>query len=307
MIFRNKTGLGEACVVSSAVLFGLMPLLVKIVVAHGGNAYMAALGRFFFGSLILFAFICGRQGSCPKIAREQLWEILPLSVYYALTPVLLFLSYDYMDSGLATTLHFTFPAMVIALSAILFRIFPDRRQMVCAILCIAGVSQLSGGGPAEMKGIVFAVLSGAAYALYIIYLGRSPLQSQSALTVVFWMSLLSSAEIAAAAAVTGNLVFIPDITAWLGMLALAFFATALALVLFQKGLFYCGAVRASLLCTFEPLTSLFIGCLVFQEILTAQNVIGILCVLGAGVLLVLPASLFTSVKRQWGQTGHYKN
>lgn len=288
---------GELCVIASAVLFGLMPLLVKIIAAHGGNAYMAALGRFFFGSLILFATIAVRRDISLQITLRQFWEITLLSVFYALTPVLLFSSYNYMDSGLATTLHFTFPILVIVFSVLLFRVSPDYRQIFCTLLCTLGISQLSGGETAGVIGMLLAVASGVTYALYIVFLGKSSLQSVSALTTVFWLTLLSSAEISLFAAATGNLAFPSDTTAWGVVALLALLSTALALVLFQMGLFRCGSIRASLLSTFEPLTSVVVGSFVFYEALTAQNLIGIFCVLGSGVMLVLPASWFTSVKQ----------
>lgn len=288
---------GELCVIASAVLFGLMPLLVKIIAAHGGNAYMAALGRFFFGSLILFATIAVRRDISLQITLRQFWEITLLSVFYALTPVLLFSSYNYMDSGLATTLHFTFPILVIVFSVLLFRVSPDYRQIFCTLLCTLGISQLSGGETTGVIGMLLAVASGVTYALYIVFLGKSSLQSVSALTTVFWLTLLSLAEISLFAAATGNLAFPSDTTAWGVVALLALLSTALALVLFQMGLFRCGPIRASLLSTFEPLTSVVVGSFVFYEALTAQNLIGIFCVLGSGVMLVLPASWFTSVKQ----------
>lgn len=288
---------GELCVIASAVLFGLMPLLVKVIAAHGGNAYMTALGRFFFGSLMLLAVIAVRRDVSLQITLLQFREITLLSVFYALTPVLLFSSYGYMDSGLATTLHFTFPVLVIVFSVILFRVFPDCRQIFCTLLCTAGISQLSGGETAGATGVLLAVASGVTYALYIVFLGKSSLQSVSALATVFWLTLLSSAEIALFAAATGNLAFPSDATAWGVTALLALLSTALALVLFQMGLFRCGPIRASLLSTFEPLTSVIVGSFVFYEILTVQNLIGIFCVLGSGALLVLPASWFTSVKQ----------
>ena len=288
---------GELCVIASAVLFGLMPLLVKVIAAHGGNAYMTALGRFFFGSLILFGVIAARGDISLQITLRQFREITLLSVFYALTPVLLFSSYSYMDSGLATTLHFTFPVLVIVLSVFLFRVCPDCRQIFCTLLCTIGISQLSGGETAGVTGVLLAVASGVTYALYIVFLGKSSLQSVSALATVFWLTLLSSAEIALLAVATGNLVFPSDATAWGVTALLALLSTALALVLFQMGLFRCGPIRASLLSTFEPLTSVVVGSFVFYEILTVQNLIGIVCVLGSGVMLVMPTSWFTSVKQ----------
>ena len=74
----------------------------------------------------------------------------------------------------------------------------------------------------------------------------------------------------------------------LAEICLAFFSTVIALVLFQKGTFLCGAVMASLLSTFEPLTGVVIGWIVFKEKMTLKLGIGILLILFSTVLVALP-------------------
>ena len=61
-------------------------------------------------------------------------------------------------------------------------------------------------------------------------------------------------------------------------------ATAASL-LFQVGNKYIGAQSASMLSTFEPLTSVVVGILVYHEVLTVRLGIGILCILLAVLLL----------------------
>ena len=69
---------------------------------------------------------------------------------------------------------------------------------------------------------------------------------------------------------------------------MALLTTVFALVLFQRGLFLCGEVKASLLSTFEPLTGILIGVVAFREILTPNKILGIIGILMSAVLLVLP-------------------
>lgn len=61
-----------------------------------------------------------------------------------------------------------------------------------------------------------------------------------------------------------------------------------ALALFQMGVFLCGSVKASLLSTFEPLTGVVLGVLVFREVLQKRTIGGMLLILSAVVLLVIP-------------------
>ena len=64
----------------------------------------------------------------------------------------------------------------------------------------------------------------------------------------------------------------------------------LALAFFQKGLFLCGEVKASLLSTFEPLTSIAVGLAVYGEAMTPRLAAGMTLILLSSVLLVLGRS-----------------
>lgn len=287
---NDRSHLGIFYVILSAILFGTMPLLTRIAYAHGSNAYTAAFGRFFFGSIML-GLICFVSPGCSiKIKKEQFLALLKLSVPYALMPILLYASYTYIDSGMATTLHFTYPVAVMLILAIFFRSRPDAKQIICAILCVGGMALLyTPNGQVRVEGIILAVASGIIYAVYIVLLGKSTVKGLHSLVLAFWISLLSMAEIGIIALFSKNLVFSLDAAGWTAEFGLALFATVFALVLFQKGVILCGEVKASLFSTFEPLTGIVIGVVVFHEGLTAKELIGIIGILAAAVLLVMPA------------------
>ena len=63
--------------------------------------------------------------------------------------------------------------------------------------------------------------------------------------------------------------------------------TVIALALFQIGVFRCGPVRASMLSTLEPITSVLIGIIVLKEKLSVTSVIGIIFVLTSALLLLV--------------------
>ena len=251
---------GPGAVILSAVLFGTMPLMAKRAFALGSNAYTTAFGRFATGAVIAGLVILLHPKQTIRINKKQFRALLLLSLFYAATPVLLYSSYQSIDSGLASTLHFTYPIAVMLLSALLFRDRVGRRELLCAILCMAGVLLLyTPGSKADGSGMVIAALSGLVYAGYIVALGK-----------------------------TGNLTLDLPKEVWLSYLGLGLFATVLALALFQIGVFLCGPVKASLLSTFEPLTGVVIGILVFHETLTVKSACGLLLILLAVILLARP-------------------
>ncbi len=282
----SKTA-GVVFVILSAVIFGLMPLMTKTIFAHGGNAYTAAFFRFAIGAVILGLIVKIFTHEKLLVERRKLLVILGLSTFYALMLSLLYSSYSHIDSGLATTLHFTYPAAVILLQLLLFRMKPKVRELICLALAVAGVFLMNfRGGEAGPLGIVLAVGSGVAYAFYIALYGHSIVKDLSPLVLSFWISVFAAAELAVFITVTGNWSFPADALGW-GMTAvLAVSADVLALVLFQAGLRSVGGVAASLLSTFEPVTGLLVGVIVFREALTVLSVIAVALILASVVILL---------------------
>ena len=77
---------------------------------------------------------------------------------------------------------------------------------------------------------------------------------------------------------------------WFLIVLLAISSGILASTAFQQGTRYIGAQKASLLSTFEPLTSIFIGITVYHETFSLRAFLGILSVL----ISVLLLSIFSS-------------
>ena len=274
--------------VLSAVLFGTMPLLTKIAYAYGSNTYTVAFWRFAFGTVTVALIIALSPKLTFRVTAAEFRRLALLSVFCGVTPLLLYSSYQYVSSGLATTLHFTYPVSVMVLGTLFFRTKLQGRQLVCLAICAAGIICFYQPGQNEsLEGMAIAVLSGVTFALYILLLGKSGLSHLPMLTISFWISLLCTAEIGVFSAVSGKLIVAMPWQAWAAVALLGVFVAALAQVLFQTGVFLCGEVKASLLSTFEPLTGVVIGILVFREALTVRIAAGIVLILLAAVLLVL--------------------
>lgn len=282
----NRQLRGEMDVIASAVFFGLMPLFARIAAAGGSTALSTAFYRFFFAALMFVSCLLFKHTSFA-ITRRECLKILPLSVFYTLTPILLYLSYDFISSGLATTLHFTYPVAVILLLFLVYRQRMSRLQLICTALCVGGIALLSPGefsknGP----GAALALASGVTYALYVVLLEKSGLERLPLLTLSFWLTFFSAVFIGLTAALSGRLVWVMTSPAWGALVLLALLSTVFALVLFQRGLFDCGPVKATLLSTFEPLTGIGVGIVLFGERLTLCSAVGAALVMASAVLLV---------------------
>ena len=118
---RTSERTGVIFTIISAILFGTMPLMAKYAFSLGSNAYMVAFGRFITGAVFSGLFLCLHPGYSVKVTRKQFRSIAMLSFFFAATPCMLYASYQYIDSGLATTLHFIYPVAVMLISVIFFK------------------------------------------------------------------------------------------------------------------------------------------------------------------------------------------
>lgn len=279
---------GPLHVILSAVLFGMMPLFTKTAYAYGCNAYTAGAGRFLFGAIGTAIVVISSQTLSFRITGREMRRIFLLSIPFCATTILLYGSYGTISSGLATTLHFTYPVTVMVLETLVFRKKMQPKQLFCLLICIGGILCFYRPGQSEgLQGIVFALLSGVTYSAYILILGKSDLKRLHVLTTTFWLSIFSFAEMVVFSAATGNLVIPVAYKAWSSLAGLGLTASLAAVALFQVGVFLCGEVKASLLSTFEPLTGVLIGVAAFHETITVSIMIGILMILVSAVLLVV--------------------
>jgi len=103
----------------ASIAFGVMPILAKLAYRGGANAINTLALRFTFASIILFFYIENKKLSL-KLNKEQVKLILFLgTIGYSMTSILLFISYNYIDVGIAGMILHTYPLMVMILSILI--------------------------------------------------------------------------------------------------------------------------------------------------------------------------------------------
>lgn len=273
-------------VVFSAVIFGCMPLGASILYAEG----VTPMALVFLRNLLCLPALAllGRRQGGLRISRGAFGEIARAGfVGCCLTPVLLFTSYRYLASGVATVFHFCYPVVVV-LGGILLRERISRRAVFCTLLCVGGILLLFDPQSAlSLPGAALALASGVTYATYILLLGRFRHREVSGFRLSFYISLVCAATTLALCLATGQLSLPQSPAGWLTALVFSLTLSVGAVVLFQQGTFLIGAQRAAILSTLEPITSLVAGALLLHETLTARVLCGAALTLLAAALVAL--------------------
>ena len=282
----NTRTKGLLATMISAVFFGFIPLFVKTICAGGGNSVSAAFYRFFLSVPVLYIYLKA-QGISMRITRTEFAKIALITIFgYGGTAVLLFSSYNFIPSGMSTTIHFMYPVFTILGCMIFFKEKVSPLKLLCVALCFGGILLFyNGESGGSVLGMALSFLSGVTYAFYTIYLEKSGLQKMENLKLIFYMNTVAAAMILVMALLTAQFTLRLTPLAW-G--TAVFFATATSLIGvlgYQIGIKCIGPQNAAILSTFEPITSVIVGVLVYREAFSARTLLGCLCVLSAVVIV----------------------
>ncbi|MEG1848995.1 MAG: DMT family transporter, partial [Oscillospiraceae bacterium] len=284
-------GKGLICVIASAVLFGCMPLGARIVYAGGCSATTLVLLRTLLALPWLFWLMRRFDPPTPRLSPRDVVRLVLLGgTGMAVTPALLYSAYHYIPSGTATTIHFVYPVFVL-LGCVLF--LHDQLTLVkglCVLLCSGGILLFyTPGAAGGLTGLALAFLSGITFALYIIFLDHAGLPRMGPFTLSFYTTAAAAGLMLIGTPVSGQLALPRTLLSWIAVSIFALIFSVAASVLFQVGIHLVGAQSAAILSTFEPITSVAVGVLVFSEPFTLKTAGGVLLILAA-VLLLTTAS-----------------
>lgn len=284
----NRYVKGYLLIIGSAVIFGCMPLGAKFIYANGVNPISLAFYRHLLSIPVMLLMVKG-SGESLKVSLNEFGKLTVLSILTCvLTPTLLYSSYNYISSGTATTLHFVYPAAVILAEAVFFRERPHGRQLLCVALCLLGVGMFYvPGGALDPMGSALAILSGLTYTAYIVLLPRFRLAHISGTKFILYMASICSVIMPFICIPTGSFTVPANIPCWIACFVFSLILCVGAMVMFRQGTLIIGGQRASILSTFEPITSIFVGIVLFGEPFGWRTAAGSVCIILATVLIAV--------------------
>ena len=263
----------------SAIIFGLMPLLTKIIIARGATSLTIAFFRVFYVTVVLFFVLKIKKIDLRLEKRDFLSAILTSIFGSGLTIIILNESYNYVDTGIATSLHFLYPLFVAILCCFFYGEKIKKKQIISLSFALVGIICFMSKGNGSLFGYFLAIASGLTYAFYLVKMDKTGLVKMNALKLSFYLALFTTIEIFTMNLFMQDVVFKMDATAYGLLLVLALSSSFLATVLLQKGVLLLGSTRASFICLLEPVTSMIMGILWLNEALTFNKGLGGLAII----------------------------
>lgn len=287
---KNIKGLLYAMVSSGT--FGLIGLFSTPLKTEGLDEYSILFYRFFFSAIII-GTICAIRKESIKIPKELRIKLLTLGILYASSAFFFLYSFNYLPTGVSTTMHFMYPIVVSMMMAIFFK---EKKSMViflATMLSIFGVVMLcwTDGVVIRPMGVLIVVTSVFSYSFYIISVNKSKAGRLNAEVLTFYVMTIGAVIFMIIALVTPKgLQMITSVPAFTRLLLLALLCTVLSGFTLILAIKMIGSTITSILGSMEPLVALIVGVFYFGEKFDLFSLIGISTIFTAVILVIIKSS-----------------
>ena len=283
----------------AAASYGMNPLFALPLYKAGMDPDSVLFFRYLFAIPLLGIMIKAR-GRSFKIQRKETFPLIIMGLLVALSSLTLFLSYNYMAAGIASTLLFVYPIMVALIMAMVFKEKLALQTIVCMLLALGGIGLLyksEDGSTRSLIGTLLVCASSLSYAIYIVGINQTSLKNVATLKVTFYVLLFGLSLFVARLLYSGVLNTPDQWYLWANLLALAVFPTAISFLCTTGAIQYIGSTPTAILGALEPVTAIFFGIAVFGESLTVRESFGLVMIIVAVTFVIAGGNITSQLVR----------
>jgi drug/metabolite transporter (DMT)-like permease len=272
----------------SAISYGLLPIFILPIKHAHFSLDITLFYRFLFSALMIGGYLLYSKESF-LINKKELLIFITLGICYALSSEFLFLGYDYLTAGIASTVLFIYPVIVALIMFFFYKEKLTKLSVVSLLLAFAGVIVLclkGNGLEINYIGLGIVMLSSIFYALYIVIVNKSNIQA-SGFKLSFY-SMLFTSGFFMAKTIAGNESFaISSVNTFSNLLIFAFLTTVISSLCLVYAIKDIGSTPAAILGALEPVVAVLISVSMFHEKFTYNLLIGITLILFGVILNVI--------------------
>ena len=276
---------GYLCAFISAFTYGLIPLfMIPIKKEESFSVDATLFYRFLIasGAIVFFLFY---QKERLRISFREMLIMSLLGLLYALSAEFLFLAYDYLSPGIASTIFFSYPIIVALVLILFYKEKLTLPTLLSLLLVVAGVGVLSIKKEEALNyiGLGISLLGALVYALYILIVNKVRIES-SGVKISFYSMLFSSLYFLVKSLLLRESITISSWALAGDLILFAIITTSLSLVTLVYAVRYIGSTPTAIMGAFEPIVAVLISVGLFGEQLTPSLVIGGMVII-TGVLI----------------------
>ncbi|MCH5225612.1 MAG: EamA family transporter [Muribaculaceae bacterium] len=277
----------------AAAAYGTNPAFAVPLYEDGMNPNTVLLFRYVLGIPLLALLMLGRHISFA-LPKSTVGPTVILGLLMATSSLTLFESYNYMNSGIASTLLFVYPVMVAIIMMFFFHEKNGPSLYICLAIMFVGLFLLvnpSGGMTLSPFGCLLVMVSALTYALYIVFVNvskkiRDIPTSKLLFYVLIWGSLLFFVNIS-----LGNPLTLPQKGInWVNLSALAVIPTLLSLAFTTAAIQMIGSTPTAILGSLEPVSAVLLSVFFLKQPISVLEIVG-------GSLIVIATIVVINDKR----------
>lgn len=287
--------IGYPAGIITGITYGLNPLFAMPLMKNGAATESILFFRYAFAVLLLGLFLLLRKQSF-RVSGKQIGVLFVLGLLYTSSSIFLFDAYEYIASGLATTLVFLYPVLV-AIIMVFLKVVPSWPVWLAIAATFGGVlimTQSDGSQTINPIGVLLSIASALVYALFIVIINRSKAITGISNSLLTFYALMVGAIVFIGKILSSDTAITAGITTgadWLNLVGLALLPTIVSTATLAIASRNIGATKASVLGVFEPITAIIVGTLMFGEPLTTNIIVGI------SIAMVAVTFMITVTKR----------
>lgn len=272
----------------SAVSYGMIPIFILPVKQAHFSMDITLFYRFFFSALMVGGYLLYSKENF-KINKKEALILAILGICYALSSEFLFLGYDFLTPGIASTVLFIYPIIVALIMLFFYKERLTRLSGASLLLAFAGVIVLclkGNGLEINFAGLGIVMLSSLFYALYMVIVNKSNIRV-SGFKLTFYSMLFTSMFFMTKALMANESFAIPSTEIFINFLIFAFLTTVISSLCLVFAIKYIGSTPVAILGALEPVVAVLISVLIFHEKFTPNLLIGITLILFGVTLNVI--------------------
>lgn len=284
-------GIFYACISSAS--FGFSPLFSIGLLAAGLSNSDVLSYRWALAAIVLMVYAAVKGKTLRINSLDEAWKIALLSGLRALTSVTLLIGYANIASGIASTINFMYPVIVVFWMMLVHGEQKSWINLAAIALSILGVYLMASGDGLKIEGgntalgLACSIISAVSFAAYYILMKRTRADKIEVVKFTTWIMIMCAVYfIIGGLIVNGGITLVHDGKLWLYILGLALWSTMISNFTGVKAVRRIGPTLTSILGALQPLTAVILGVLFLDEHLGFKSIAGIVLILTAVLMVV---------------------
>ncbi|QHC84207.1 hypothetical protein AS589_05085 [Empedobacter brevis] len=272
---------GYAYGLISSISYGLIPLFILPIKQANFSIDTTLFYRFFFSALIVGVYLFAKKQSF-RVYSKQIPVLIVLGLLYGISADALFLGYDYLSAGIASTLLFVYPLIVAIIMVVFFKERITISTIAAIAFVLAGIFLLSfkdGQFKLNPIGLGIVFISALGYGLYIITVNKSSVREIKGFTLSFYSFLFTTIYYAIKMLIQKESFILPSLELTFNFFTFAFVTTVISSIALIFAIKNIGSTATSILGASEPVVAVAVSVIIFGENFSMSLALGIFMII----------------------------